>query len=153
MRREFGLLLLLTSAACSSSPEQPIVSQFFAASRLYDKTALGNFSLVSFDPGTDGIVIDFDITSVSAERSAPMNVNEPAQASVAYLSLSNLDTAPDIQKQAGELVTKDVTVSAPVKQSDGQTVPKTLIITLQRAVLKGHPGLTGRWVVTANKNH
>ena len=151
MKRTF-LLVLLLATACADRPEQPIVSQFFSSSRLRDNTALGNFSLVSFDPGTEGIVVDFNITGVSAERPLPLNVNVPAQASVADLSLSNVGAVPEVQKQATELVTKEVTVSAPVKQPDGQTVRKTLILTMQRAVLKDHPDLTGRWVITAIKN-
>jgi hypothetical protein len=38
------------------------------------------------------------------------------------------------EKFQGELLTKDVTVNAQVKMPDGQTVPKTLVVTIQRVV-------------------
>jgi hypothetical protein len=45
-------------------------------------------------------------------------------------------------------VSKDVTVSAPVKTPGGETVQKTLVLTLQRAILKGDKDIEGRWIVT-----
>ena len=71
-----------------------------------------------FEPTTNGTVTSFTITGVSPER-----------------------------QESGRRM-KDVTVEAPVRLPGGQTVAKTLIITLQRA----EPG-TGmprveRWIVT-----
>jgi hypothetical protein len=57
-------------------------------------------------------------------------------------------TAIDVTKYEGELASKDVTVSAPVRLPDGTTVQKTLVITLQRAMLRGDKDVTGRWIVT-----
>jgi hypothetical protein len=57
-------------------------------------------------------------------------------------------TAIDVSKYDGEVVSKDVTVSAPVKTPAGETVQKTLVLTLQRAILKGDKGIEGRWIVT-----
>jgi hypothetical protein len=60
-------------------------------------------------------------------------------------------TAIDVTKYDGEMATKEVTVSAPVRMPNGQTVPKTLVLTLQRAILKGDKEITGRWIVTSFK--
>jgi hypothetical protein len=57
-------------------------------------------------------------------------------------------TAIDVTKYDGELAGKDVTVSAPVRLPSGETVQKTLVLTLQRAVLKGDKDVDGRWIVT-----
>ena len=57
-------------------------------------------------------------------------------------------TAFDVTKFDGELVSKDVTVSAPVRLPAGETVQKTLVLTLERAVLKGDKEIPGRWMVT-----
>lgn len=61
-------------------------------------------------------------------------------------------TAIDVTKYEGELAWKDVTVSAPVRQPDGNTVQKTLVLTLQRAVLRGDKEIAGRWIVTGFKD-
>jgi len=57
-------------------------------------------------------------------------------------------TAIDVTKYDGEVVSKDVTVSAPVRMPSGETVDKTLVLTLQRAVLRGDREINGRWIVT-----
>ena len=58
-------------------------------------------------------------------------------------------TAIDVTSYDGELAGKDVTVkSAPVRLPSGETVQKTLVLTLQRAVLKGDKDVDGRWIVT-----
>jgi len=57
-------------------------------------------------------------------------------------------TAIDVNKYDGEVASKDVTVSAPVKTPAGETVQKTLVLTLQRAILKGDKDIEGRWIVT-----
>ncbi len=220
------LLTVLPAAACSGAPEQPILNQFFAASRLIDRTSLQNFSTVLFDPRTDGIVNSFDITDVSAEERKPLTIRTlgkalddakaedaayskrkeeyfsanqdaigrslkaerdktklkgkdaevqaawtklrgegtavsrkvadargrlAAEAAIAELSFSDQRTPPDIRKYDGELVSKNVTVAAPVKLPNGQTVQKTLVIRMQRAVLKGDREMAGRWVITSVK--
>ena len=57
-------------------------------------------------------------------------------------------SAIDVTKFDGDVASKDVTVSAPVRLPSGETVQKTLVLTLQRAVLKGDKDITGRWIVT-----
>ena len=62
------LLLALTLTGCSTPVEQTLLSQFFAASRLRDLTALHKYSTIAFEPARDGIVTSFEITSLK-ERS------------------------------------------------------------------------------------
>ena len=57
--------------------------------------------------------------------------------------------AIDVTKYDGEMASKDVTVTAPVRLPTGETVRKTLVLTLQRAILKGDKEITGRWIVTS----
>ena len=49
-----------------------------------------------------------------------------------------------------ELITKQVTVNAQVRDPNGQTTPKTFVFTLQRAIGKGADGQDreGRWIIT-----
>jgi hypothetical protein len=99
------LFLLQTPLAvigCSTAAEQSILSQFFAASRLRDTTALKNIATVVFEPGTQGIVTSFEITKIEPYRNDR------------------------------ELVSETVSISAPVKLPSGPTVQKDLVITMQR---------------------
>jgi hypothetical protein len=109
--------LTVPIAACSASPEQSIVSQFFAASRLRDLTALGSLATVTFEPTSQGIITTFSITSVAVRRE-------------------------------GDRVSKLVTIDAPVRLPGGQTVQKTLVVTLQRAEIKGEGPSGERWTIT-----
>lgn len=97
-----------------AAPEQSLLDQFFGASRLRDTTALQRVSTVIFEPLQEGIVRTFRITGVTPERAD------------------------------GPMVTKDVTVDAPVILPDGQTRQKTLVVTLQRT----SGGSSRRWMVT-----
>jgi hypothetical protein len=111
----WGIALAAALAlAGCAAPEQSLLDQFFGASRLRDTTALQAVSTVIFEPLQQGIVRSFRITRVSAEQ--------------AY----------------GQIVTKDVTVDAPVILPDGRTLQKTLVVTLQHA--RGDE--SGRWMVT-----
>jgi hypothetical protein len=73
-------LIVLTFVGCSGGSEQPILNQFFTASRLRDNTTLGSFSTVSFEPGTQGIVNSFSIVSVTPERRKPLTLKTLAKA-------------------------------------------------------------------------
>jgi hypothetical protein len=218
----------LAIAACSSAPEQPILYQFFTASRLGDTTSLESFATVVFEANRDGTVNSFTITSVSPERSSPLGLkplgqtleqvkaedaeftkrkveyqtanldaikkvlkaeaenttlkgkdaevqaawtklreetkqmtrkvaearnNLAAESTIVNLSVSNPGTpAVDPTKYDGEMVTKDVTVSASMKLPSGQSTQKTLVVTMERAVLKGDKTITGRWIITGVKD-
>lgn len=80
------LLSMLVAAAsltaCSSpnAQEENIVRQYFRASGLRDNQTLANFAVVSFDPKTEGVVTNFEVTSVSEERSEPLRVIEMSKA-------------------------------------------------------------------------
>jgi len=83
---------------------------------------------------------------VSAARNALADARP-----VAELSLSTPNGEPPaIEAMDGTMVTKDVTIDATVKAPDGQTSQKNLVVTLQRAIVKGAKGeKPGKWVVTA----
>jgi hypothetical protein len=221
------VMAALAIAACSSAPEQPILYQFFTASRLGDNTSLESFATVVFDSSRDGSVNSFSITSVSPERTAPLTLkplgealdqvkaedaaftnrkveyqnanldaikrvlkaedenttlkgkdaevqaawtkfreetkqmarkvaearsNLAAQGTIVNLSLANPGSTLDPTKYDGEMASKDVTVSASMKLPNGQSAQKTLVVTMQRAVLKGDKPVTGRWIITGVKD-
>ena len=76
----FALAVALTTfAACSSPPEEPILQQFFRASRLNDATSLASFATTSFQPQSQGSISSFDIVSVSAERREPLRLAAVAE--------------------------------------------------------------------------
>jgi hypothetical protein len=68
------------------------------------------------------------------------------------VSLGSLppEQVPDLVKADGEIISKDVTIDATVRTPDGKSEPRTLIITMSRARLKGATpeGLVGRWVIS-----
>lgn len=68
---------------------------------------------------------------------------------VAELSTFNALKPIDINEYDGELFAKDATVAAKVKRPDGTIVDKTLVVTMEKAVLKGPAGeRDGRWIIT-----
>jgi hypothetical protein len=72
------VLAVAALSGCSSpnASEENLVRQFFRASGLRDTQTLSNFATVSFEPKTEGTVTDFEVTSVSPERSEPLRVIE-----------------------------------------------------------------------------
>jgi hypothetical protein len=109
-----------TTAACSVPPEQPIIGDFFAASRLRDTTALAKFATVVFEPRQQGIVASFDIEQVSPERTA------------------------------GGMRVKDVIVNAVIRGDDGRSGKRQLIVTLHKRGNDEKPrALYGGWIVAA----
>ena len=87
---------------------------------------------------------------VTKKRSSQARAKAAAETSLAIGSL----TAPgrpdvDVKGMEVEVVSKEVTVTAQVKTPDGQTTPKTLLFTFQRAMGK-KDGQTseGRWLIT-----
>jgi hypothetical protein len=70
---------------------------------------------------------------------------------LAELSLSQPHgPTPDVTKLSGDMVEKNITVEATVRQPDASTATKTLVVTLERCVMKNDAGQTrtGRWIVT-----
>jgi hypothetical protein len=114
-RLTLGVAIAVVLGGCAA-PEQSLLDEFFGASRLRDTTELQRVSTVIFEPREQGIVRTFEITGVTPER---------------------LD--------GQQTITKEVTVAAPVILPDGQTVRKTLVVTLTR----GSGSDSSRWMVTA----
>jgi hypothetical protein len=72
-----------------------------------------------------------------------------AQSSIVELSLDDPRTKVDFTKFDGDMVTKDVTLDASVRTPGGQTSDRTLIVTMQRAVIKADTGeVVGKWIIT-----
>ena len=228
---QWRLLLALTAlglTACSSPPEQPILNQFFTASRLLDNSSLDNFSTVIFEPRTRGTVTSFTITGVTPEQHKALDIKALAQAhddakaadtafntrkqeyesenreairrvlkaerenaslkgkdaevqaawikfreegtqisrrisaartklaserSIVDLSVTSDPRNPvDLKKYDTELVSKDVTVSATVRLPTAETAQRMLVVTMERAVLRGDKPITGRWIITNVKD-
>jgi hypothetical protein len=63
-----AIALALSAAACANGYEHALIAQFFAASRLLDRTALQDVSTTIFDPCTDGTVLQFDLKGISPEN-------------------------------------------------------------------------------------
>jgi hypothetical protein len=81
----------------------------------------------------------------AAARSARVSSGGPAEASLTQPGAPEFDPS----QFEGDLVTKAVTLNAQVRSPDGQLGPKTLVVTMQRAVGKqGGQERTGRWVIT-----
>ncbi len=80
VRTSLALLLSVTTLAaalaCSVSPDEKIVRDFFRASRLRDHAALGSFATASFDPNRDGQVTEFTVLNVAAEHVSPLPLKQ-----------------------------------------------------------------------------
>jgi hypothetical protein len=228
MARLAPSLAVLTLTACSGGPEQAILTQFFTASRLADNTTLNNFTMVSFEPRTQGTVTSFTIASVSPEQRKPLGLKALAKAhqdakaddveftrrkeeyqnanidmiqrvlktvrdasklkgadaevqatwskyvqdgaavsrkvaeakrklatesAVVELSINGGSNTPlDVSRYDGEVVSKDVMIDAAVKSPTGDRLQKTLLVTMQRAVLNADKNVTGRWIITGIKD-
>jgi hypothetical protein len=223
----FIFVAMLAAVACSSVPEEPILRQFFTASRLRDRTSLNNFAIAEFNPDEQGSVASFDITSVSEERRIPIDLKAlareheivvaeeaefvkrkiafqndnieairrvlkmeaskeritgkdaelqaawtkwrddtaqmskklseakrklSAESGIVQMSVDDPARPVDVTRYDVDLVAKDITVEAPVRMPDGSSVDKTLVVSLQRALLKGDTQIEGRWIVTAVKD-
>jgi hypothetical protein len=73
-------LLTLTLSGCAQAAEQRLLTQFFAASRLRDLTALSNISTVVFEPAADGVVTSFEITAVTGDSaSEDVSISAPVR--------------------------------------------------------------------------
>jgi hypothetical protein len=108
-----ALVAVAVLMAACAGPERPLLERFFGLSRLRDLTALQAIATVAFEPRQDGIVRTFDIIEVTAER------------------------------VEGTAAVKDVMITAPVIVPDGETIQKTLVVTLRRVDVR-----SGRWMVT-----
>jgi hypothetical protein len=135
------------AVACSHGPEQVTLDQFFNASRLRDEIALKSVATVPFEPHVQGTVTSFTIARVSPDEQRPLT-NLGSEIGIAQLSVDDPRNPIDVGKYSGEMVSKEVTIRAPVRLPNGQTAQKTMSIILQRAILKGDREIIGRWIVT-----
>ncbi len=86
-------------------------------------------------------------TSTRRLNEARAKLASEQEQAVASLSAPGRDDV-DVSKMDIEVAMKAVTVNAQVKTPDGQTVPKTLVFTFQRATGKqGGQSTEGRWLI------
>lgn len=71
------------------------------------------------------------------------------ESATARLSVDNPANPVDPTRRAGELVTKEVTIEAPVRTPDGASVDRTLVVTMQRVLLQGDPPVEGKWIISS----
>ncbi|HEY1302752.1 MAG TPA: hypothetical protein VGF24_04340 [Vicinamibacterales bacterium] len=142
-----GLATLCLVAACAPTPEEQVLARFFEASRALDSTLLDRLATVTLNPRTDGSIQTFTIAEWGAEQRAPLT---DAQREPAIRSLS-APTGADVTLtgMSVEMISRDVTVDANVRTSDGAIAPEVLRVTLERAIgTRGNSTLDGRWIVT-----
>jgi hypothetical protein len=76
-----------------------------------------------------------------------------SESALVDLSINGGSNAPvDVTKYDGELVSKEVTISAQVRLPSGEMAPKRYVVTMQRAVLKGDREIAGRWIIANIKD-
>lgn len=96
-RFSLALALLVVAVGCSGAPEEPILRQYFQASRLRDNVTLGNISTASFSPRSEGEVQSFDIVSVGPEETHVLQLKTQA---TALKEAQDADAAFSKKKQA-----------------------------------------------------
>lgn len=116
---------LATAAACSSGPEQQILTQYFMASRARDNATLGNIATVSFSPTERGTVESFDVLSVSPDQSSEVPVKTLAAAVAAAQKAADEFAAKKRAYQDANIdaigrVIKAEAASIPLKGKDAQ---------------------------------
>jgi hypothetical protein len=149
-------LIVCSAAGCSSPPEAAVLSQFFAAARLRDTTALASFATIRFEPQRDGIVTNFEVTHTAPEQRRPLQGKDSisehdanVEAEIVRLSAGGVRSGIDVTHYEGQVESKEVTIEAPVKKPDGGVVQKTMIVMVQRVVLRAEPEIVGRWIITS----
>jgi uncharacterized protein YyaL (SSP411 family) len=92
-------------------------------------------------------------TAANAKKVSDARQALNAERSVAELSAYDARDPINILDYEGSLHSKQVAISARVRTPDNQTADKEIVVTLQRAELKGKGGelRNGRWVITGIK--
>jgi hypothetical protein len=98
------VVLAATLAGCGPRPEEPVLAEFFNASRLRDLTALRKIATTVFDPATDGIITDFEIKRVDAHE-AGGRATEDVSISAPVKPMDG----PTVEKQVVVTLEKDLT--------------------------------------------
>src|SRR5262249_49138169 len=86
--------------------------------------------------------------SVLAKKIADARGKLAAASGIVELSVGNHRPPRDVKKSDDERGSTEVHVSASVKTPNGQSTTKNLIVTMQRAMLKGDREVAGRWIIT-----
>jgi hypothetical protein len=114
--------LLLAAAAgamlvgCAGRVEEPVLSNFFHAARLRDRTALQKLGTVSFDPAVDGIITGFRITAVATSRDGARTRKDVSiSAPVALLAggVVHKELVVTIELEAGRWIVTAIRTAAP----------------------------------------
>ena len=106
MTRATALVVVLAASlvGCGPKPEEPVLAEFFNASRLRDRTALEKISTTIFDPARDGIVTGFKVTGVEAHE-AGGRATEDVSISAPVKPMDG----PTVEKQLVVTLEKDAT--------------------------------------------
>ena len=67
---------------------------------------------------------------------------------IVQLSAGNRRRDVNLRTYNGQLEAKDVTLEAPVRMPNGAVVRRTLVVTIQRTLLRARPDVVGTWIVT-----
>jgi len=95
-----------------------------------------------------------DDTGAEAKKVSAARVALSDSRPVAEMSLmaNSSDKTPTVEELNGNLVSKDMSVTATVRGPDGATSQKNYVLTAQRAVVKGASGeRSGKWIITGIK--
>jgi hypothetical protein len=106
MKRATALVVVLAASlvGCGPKPEEPVLAEFFNASRLRDRTALQKIATTIFDPARDGIVTGFEIKGVEAHE-AGGRATEDVSISAPVKPMDG----PTVEKQLVVTLEKDAT--------------------------------------------
>jgi hypothetical protein len=106
MTRAIAIVVALaaTLGACGPRPEEPVLAEFFNASRLRDRTALQKIATTIFDPARDGIITGFKVRRVEA-HDAGGRVIEDVSISAPVKPIDG----PTVEKQLVVTLEKDAT--------------------------------------------
>ena len=142
-------------SACSTpnAQEENLVRQYFRASGLRDNQTLANFAIVTFDPKVEGVVTDFDITSVGPERTEPMKILDVAKAATDAESANKefterkktyqdanrdaIDRVLKAQKEGKRLTGKDGQIQAEWEKWQAETSAEAKKLSAARITLAG----------------
>ena len=105
-RTAFFVVLGALLAGCGPRPEEPVLAEFFSASRLRDMTALRKIATTAFDPARDGIVTEFKVRNVEAHEEGGRSTED-----VSITAPVKPMDGPTVEKQLVVTLEKDLTGS------------------------------------------
>jgi hypothetical protein len=100
--------LTVLIAGCGPKPEEPVLAEFFNASRLRDLTALRKIATTVFDPARDGIITDFKVKRVEAREAGGRSTED-----VSITAPVRPMEGPTVEKQLVVTLEKDITGRRP----------------------------------------